>query len=699
MLRGEKSGRSQSFAQLPPALRSYARAKDLLILTKSNSRSTVHRPGYMDYIGIKRYDAAGEVCGEHRFLGLYASTAYSANPADIPLLRTKVADVIARTGVVSVSHDAKALTNILDTYPRDELFQVSVERLSEIVQAILRLHGRQRLRMFDRRDPYGRFVTCLIYAPREHYTTALRRRWQSILVAAFNGTGSDFSVLLSEATLARVLITVRTVPGSLPAVDVTAIEADLARAARRWEDDLRDALEETLGEARGSGLAHRYASAFPAAYREDFDARSAVPDVELVERALAGDAPAISLYRPLEAAAGTLRFKLAHRGGPVPLSDALPMLERMGLRVIEERPYRVAPDGGERVWLHDYGMTGPMSAAADIDSVRAVFEDAFARVYAGEVDSDDFNRLVLTARLAADEVVVLRAYARYLRQTGFTLSQAFIEATLGNQPAIARMLVSLFRLRFDPAAHDDEAAARQVRAIEMALEHVTNLSEDRVLRQLLALILATLRTNFWRRDAARPAAGLSVVQVRSRQGAGAAGAEAEVRDLRLLAALRGRAPARRQGRARRPALVGPPGGLPHRGAGPDEGADGEEHRDRAGRLEGRLRAQARAESGRPRRVPEGGRRLLPGLPARPARRHRQSRRRRRRAAAATSTARTATIPTSSSPPTRAPRRSPTTPTRSRRSTASGSTTPSPPAARSATTTRRWASPRAAPGSR
>ena len=227
-----------------------------------------------------------------------------------------------------------------------------------------------------------------------------------------------------------------------------------------------------------------------------------MPDVELVERALAGDAPAISLYRPLEAAAGTLRFKLAHRGGPVPLSDALPMLERMGLRVIEERPYRVAPEGDERVWLHDYGMTGPMSAAADIDSVRAVFEDAFARVYAGEVDSDDFNRLVLTARLAADEVVVLRAYARYLRQTGFTLSQAFIETTLGNQPAIARMLVSLFRLRFDPAAHDDDAAARQVRAIEMALEHVTNLSEDRVLRQLLALILATLRTNFWRRDAA-----------------------------------------------------------------------------------------------------------------------------------------------------------------------------------------------------
>ncbi|MGB3429709.1 MAG: NAD-glutamate dehydrogenase domain-containing protein, partial [Burkholderiaceae bacterium] len=173
----------------------------------------------------------------------------------------------------------------------------------------------------------------------------------------------------------------------------------------------------------------------------------------------------------------------------------------MGLRVIEERPYRVAPEGGERVWLHDYGMTGPADAAADVDGVRAVFEDAFARVYAGEVDSDDFNRLVLSARLGADEVMVLRAYARYLRQTGFTLSQPFIEATLGNQPAIARLLVSLFRLRFDPAAHDDEAAARQVRAIEMALEHVTNLSEDRVLRQLLALMLATVRTNFWRRDA------------------------------------------------------------------------------------------------------------------------------------------------------------------------------------------------------
>jgi glutamate dehydrogenase len=491
---------SPSFMQLPARLREHARDRNMLVITKSNWRATVHRPGYLDYIGVKRYDASGQVSGEHRFIGLYTSTAYSANPADIPLLRHKVARVIERAGVPPGSHAGKTLANILDTYPRDELFQIDEDALTRTALAILKLEGRQRLRLFLRYDLYERFVTCLVYAPRERYTTELRLRWQKILVGAFNGSGSEFAVLLSQSALVRVLITVRTQPGQLPRPDARELERKLAEASRRWEDDLQQALDRTLGEGRAGPLLRRYANAFPAAYREDFQARSGVHDIEMVERALATGTVAMNLYRPVDAGPGALRFKLAHRGGPVPLSNALPMLERMGLTVIEERPYRITPEGAQRVWLHDYGLVAA-NVDVDVDEVRPLFENAFARVFAGRVESDDFNRLVMLARLTVHEVVVLRAYGRYLRQIGFPLSQAFIEQTLAAHPSIARLLVKLFRLRFDPERLDADAEARQVRAIEAALERVANLNEDRVLRQYVALIQATLRTNFWRTQA------------------------------------------------------------------------------------------------------------------------------------------------------------------------------------------------------
>ena len=491
---------STSFAALPSPTRVYARVKDLLTLTKSNSRSTVHRPGYLDSIGIKRYDERGEVCGEHRFLGLYTHTAYSASPSEIPLLRRKVANVVARGGFASAGHAAKALETILANYPRDELFMIGEDELWETAAGILHLGERQRFRLFVRRDPFERFLACLIYAPREHYSTELRGKWQAILTEAFNGQSSDFNVHLSESALVRVLMTVRTSPGSIPAYDVRAIERRLAAAARRWEDDLKLALVEQLGEARGNALWRQFGTAFPAAYREDFPAPSAVPDLELMERVAASGALGMSLYRPLEAPPGTMRFKLVRKGAPIALSDSLPMLERMGLRVVEERPYRVATPGAE-LSIDDFSVSAAGQADIEIDAVHRIFEDAFGRVFAGEIENDDFNRLVLAARLPAQEIVVLRAYARYLRQIGFPLSQAFIQAAMANHPLVARMLVSLYRLRFDPEAADDEAAARQVGAIERALDKVDNLSEDRVLRQYLALVLATTRTNYWRRDA------------------------------------------------------------------------------------------------------------------------------------------------------------------------------------------------------
>jgi glutamate dehydrogenase len=502
---GENKEVATSFAALPPEVKAYARRPELLVVTKSTSRSTVHRPGYLDYIAVKRFNEKGEVSGEDRFLGLFTSTAYSANPAEIPLLRRKIANVVARAGLQPGSHAGKALINILETYPRDELFQTTEDELLRTAVGILHLGDRQRFRLFVRRDPFERFLSCLIYAPRENYTTELRQKWQQILVQAFNGTSSEFNVYLTESVLARILITVRTTPGAIPDVDVRAVEAQLVAAARRWDDELKQALVDALGEARGNELFRQFGEAFPAGYREDFTAREAVPDIQMMARLSAIEPLAMSLYRPLEAPAGALRFKLFHLGEPVSLSDSLPMLERMGLNVLDERPHRVVPPGMPPVWMHDFGMqSGLADTEVEIDIVHQVFEEAFASIFRGEVENDDFNRLVLAARLPATEIVLLRAYAKYLRQIGFPLSQPFIESTLAAHPSVAHGLIELFKTRFDPelGAGTGARSAELVRAIEAALGQVDNLSEDRVLRQYLALVMATTRTNFWRRDAA-----------------------------------------------------------------------------------------------------------------------------------------------------------------------------------------------------
>jgi glutamate dehydrogenase len=506
ILRGTPSqGVSASFSALPPEVRAHARRPELLVVTKATSRSTVHRPGYLDYIAIKRFNAAGEVAGEHRFLGLFTSTAYSADPADIPLLRRKVANVVQRAGLPPGGHASKSLANILVTYPRDELFQTDEENLLRTGRAILHLEERQRLRLFVRRDAFERFLSCLIYAPRENYTTELRQKWQAILMRAFAGLGSEFNVHLSESPLARIMITVRTTPGQIPPYDVRAIEAELAAAGRRWEDDLREALVDMLGEGRGNERLRQFGSAFPASYREDFAARAAVPDIEMMASLTEAEPLGMSLYRPLEAAPGTMRFKLFHRERPVTLSYSLPILEDMGLKVLEERPYRIAPEGLSPVWIHDLGLVLPAAQAdIEVDALHSVFTEAFGRAFRGDVENDDLNRLVVAARLSSEEINVLRAYAKYLRQIGFPLSQPFIESTLAAHADLARDLVELFKLRFDPAESAGVGArsAERLRAIEARLEAVENLSEDRVLRQYLALVQATTRTNFWRRDAA-----------------------------------------------------------------------------------------------------------------------------------------------------------------------------------------------------
>ncbi len=332
---------SRSFLVLPKDVRKRARAKELLIITKANSLATVHRRGYMDYIGIKRFNAAGEVIGERRFLGLFTSSAYSRSPRNIPLLRLKVEQVLQRSGLPLNSHGGKALLHILETFPRDELFQSTTDELFDTAMGVLQLQERQRVKLFMRRDSFGRFFSCLIYVPRDRYNTQIRERIQDILKGALHGKSLESSVQLSESALARVHIIVRTTPWRFPKFNRREIERQLVSAVRSWQDELREVLVDRFGEERGLQLHTRYAGFFPTAYQDDVTARAAAFDVAQIDELVNDESLRMSLYRPASNPKGLLRFKLFHREQPIPISDALPMLENMGLKVISERPYEM----------------------------------------------------------------------------------------------------------------------------------------------------------------------------------------------------------------------------------------------------------------------------------------------------------------------------------------------------------------------
>jgi len=497
---GQTKPSSLSFAKLPPEARRLARERHVLILTKANSHSTVHRPSYLDYIGVKRFDEQGEVIGEWRFLGLYTSAAYNRNPRDIPVLRRKVAKVLERAGLPRYSHDWKSLLNILETFPRDELFQISDDQLFETAMGILRLEERRRVRLFMWHDNYGRFVSCLVYVPRDRYTTTVRHRIEVVLHDAFPGASFDFQVWLSESVLARLHFIIRVPPGQMPSYDARELEAKLATVTRSWFDELHALLLELHGEEEGNELFSRYGEAFPAAYLDDFPARNAVYDIQRMEDLEGRGGLNMNLYRPLEAPTGTLRFKLFWTDRPLPLSAAVPMLEDMGVEVVEERPYEIDRPGLGPVWIHDFGMTyAGAEGDLDLGRVRDTFQDAFAAILRGEAESDGFNRLVLRARLTWRQIVVLRAYCKYLRQTRLTFSQEYMEQALAGNPEIARLLVELFQSRFDPTQPQGaEARVEGLREqLAAAIDRVANLDEDRILRSFLDMVEATLRTNHY----------------------------------------------------------------------------------------------------------------------------------------------------------------------------------------------------------
>ncbi|HEY4410289.1 MAG TPA: NAD-glutamate dehydrogenase, partial [Acidimicrobiia bacterium] len=369
---------SHSFARVPAELRRQSPPSQPLILTKAATRATVHRPTALDYVGIKRYGPDGAVNGERRFLGLYTSTMHKAPTADIPVLRRTVAAVVDRAGFAPASHDAKALAEVIEALPRMELLEETADELFDTALGILTLQERQRVRLFARRDRFGRHWSCLVFVPLDRYTQAVRQRITDILLSAFAGTGFEYSAQVGESVLARLHFIVHTDPaaaGSLP--DIEVVEARITQATRSWSDDLSEALLEGYGEERGLALLRRYGSAFPAAYRADFPARAAVADIARMESCgQPGHDLALSLAQPLEAD-GLLRFKLFAAGRPLPLSDVLPLLENMGVRVIDQRPYEVRTleaNNGEAsgVWIHDFGLR-PAEGDLEADDVKGIF--------------------------------------------------------------------------------------------------------------------------------------------------------------------------------------------------------------------------------------------------------------------------------------------------------------------------------------
>jgi glutamate dehydrogenase len=484
-----------------------ARAPAPLILTKANAKATIHRPARLDYIGIKHHSDDGQVLGEHRFLGLYTTSAYRASPRSTPLVRGRVDYVLRRAAFPPGSHDGKALLEILESYPRDALLQIQAPDLFSIAMGLLGLGERPRLRLFVWRDPLERFLSCLVTIPRDRFNTENRERVGRILLDAFSGHELDFTLQLSESLLVRVHYIVRCEGAAPESWDITAIEARLGRAIRAWTEDLRDALVAEHGPERALALHGRYGNAFPASYRAEWNATAAVEDIALLEELSGSGTPTIKLYRPAGQADGrALRCKLYSSEG-VALSDVLPTFEHMGARVIDERPYRIGSDSGE-LWIYDFGLR---YSAEHAESVREIFQHVFLGALSGELEDDRLNGLVLAAALPGREIMILRAVARYLRQAGIPYSDAYMQRTLLAHAEIARLLVKLFLARFDPADPDPDLAGRLGRAMELAIDGVPSLDEDRILRSFLSVVRAALRTNYFRQDEhGRPLAYLSI---------------------------------------------------------------------------------------------------------------------------------------------------------------------------------------------
>ncbi|OIJ65905.1 NAD-glutamate dehydrogenase [Streptomyces mangrovisoli] len=503
---------SPSFERLPADARAKAREHKLLVLTKANSRATVHRPSYLDYVGVKKFDAEGNVVGERRYLGLFSSAAYTESVRRVPVIRRKVEEVLHGAGFSPNSHDGRDLLQILETYPRDELFQTPADELRAIVTSVLYLQERRRLRLYLRQDEYGRYYSALVYLPRDRYTTGVRLRIIDILKEELGGISVDFTAWNTESILSRLHFVVRVPQGTeLPQLsegDKERIEARLVEAARSWADGFAEALNAECGEERAAELARRYGSAFPEGYKADHTPRAAVADLVHLEALTVEQGFSLSLYEPVGAAPDERRFKIYRKGDSVSLSAVLPVLNRLGVEVTDERPYELRCSDRTTAWIYDFGLRMPKSLGGGNgdylgDDGRERFQDAFSATWTGKAENDGFNALVLSAGLNWRQATVLRAYAKYLRQAGSTFSQDYMEDTLRNNVHTTRLLVSLFEARMAPERQSAglEIVDALLEEVDAALDQVASLDEDRILRSFLTVIKATLRTNFFQKAA------------------------------------------------------------------------------------------------------------------------------------------------------------------------------------------------------
>jgi len=470
-----------------------------LIVTKANSRSPMHRSGYMDYIGVLRFNKKGKVIGEHRFIGLFTSLSYQQRLEDTPLVSMKLKTVLENSGLKENRHAWKSLLHILETLPRDEVFQASSTELLSIATGILDLQERQTVRLFIRRERFGRFFSCLIYIPRDHWNTENRLKIQGILKRALKGETLDYMIQLSESTLARLQVIIRPKAGTDPQPDEHELENKIINALRSWNDEFTNILVQKQGEELGLKYSRKFGKAFPAAYMEDISARVAVYDIEKIVLLEKEDDLQLSLYRPRSKETGLIRFKIFKRNRPIPLSEVLPMLEDMGLHIVSERPYQLKIEEGESVWVQDFDMVYGQGVDLDIEVVRESFQQAFENTWRGITVSDGFNGLILACQLHWRQVKGIRAYCKYLLQTGITYSQAYMEETLAKHPLMARLLVELFDAMFNPA-RDSETDYRKELAVKNLRRTLVDLSadeygDDKVLLELLDSVVSARRKN------------------------------------------------------------------------------------------------------------------------------------------------------------------------------------------------------------
>ena len=497
----ERGGQS---IELTREMRRLTRSKDWLIITKANSRSTVHRHAYLDYVGVKVYDKKGKTVGEHRFIGLFTSVAYSESPRHIPLLRHKVQRIVDRTHVDARGHRGKALYHILDTFPRDELFQGTVADLARTTLGVLNLQDRQRVKFFVRRDTFRRFYSCLVYVPREKYTTAVRRKMEAVLKDAFSGTSIDSSVQLSDSPLARVHIIVRVAPGSRPRNRINQIEDRIAEVVITWTDKLREQLVEDFGQDDGHKLFKLYGRVFPAGYQEDTSPKDACSDISRIDSMRnINQMRSVNLYRPEDSESGHMHFIVYSDEYPLSLSEAMPVLENMGVDVFKERPYEMYLLEDDPFWIQDFHLRHETGKDLEGRSAAERFEQTFERVLAGDIENDGLNRLVIAADLDWRQVSLLRTYTKYLLQLGMPYSQTYMEDVLVSHAILVGLLVELFETHFDPSL---KKATRKSRLKELSglikrgISRAGSVDEDRILSAFADAIRASLRTNYFLRD-------------------------------------------------------------------------------------------------------------------------------------------------------------------------------------------------------